>query len=256
MGPSRQLPDRPNLEHLRNEAKQRLKELRGQDASARLTDAQLLVAREYGFPSWRQLKATVDDRQRERVFEAARVGDLDTVRRALDAGFHPATTDASGHTLHQIAKTVGQPQIELLLREHQERDDRTAEMKRTVKALQDAATEGRIDDLRRLLDAHPDLLDARGVEFQKQTALHKAAAKNQIECVRLLLEHGADLDIRDYGDNAYALHFAAEAADLEVVRLLVEAGSDVVGEATTITSTCWGGQPAWAGCAKTSRSIS
>jgi ankyrin repeat protein len=230
MGPSRQLPDRANLEHLRNEAKQRLKELRGQHASARLTDAQLLVAREYGFPSWRQLKATVEGRQRERVFEAARVGDLGTVGRALDAGFHPATTDASGRTLHQIAKTLGQASIELLLREHQERDGRPANVKEAVKALQDAAAEGRVDDLRRLLDAHPDLLDARGVEFQKQTALHKAAAKNQLACVRMLLDHGADVDIRDYGDNAYPLHFAAESADLAVVRMLVEAGSDVVGE--------------------------
>jgi ankyrin repeat protein len=48
--------------------------------------------------------------------------------------------------------------------------------------------------------------------------------------VRLLLERGADVDIRDYGDNAYALHFAADAADLAIVTLLVEAGSDVVGE--------------------------
>jgi ankyrin repeat protein len=230
MGPSRQLPDRANLEHLRNEAKQRLKELRGRNASARLTDAQLLIAREYGFPSWRQLKATVEDRQRERVFQAVRVGDLETIRRALEGGFHPGTTDESGRTLHQIAKTLGQAQIELLLRNHQERDDRPAEVKRTVKALQDAAAEGRVDDLRQLFDAHPDLLDARGVEFQKQTALHKAAAKDRIGCVRLLLDYGADVDIRDYGDNAYALHFAAESADLEVVRMLVEAGSDVVGE--------------------------
>jgi ankyrin repeat protein len=230
MGPSRQLPNRPNLEHLRNEAKQRLKELRGQNAAARLTDAQLLIAREYGFPSWRQLKATVENGQRQRVFQAARAGDLDTVRRALEGGFHPGTTDESGRTLHQIAKTLGQTQIELLMRDHQERDERPADVKRTVKALQDAAAEGRADDLRRLLDAHPDLLDARGVEFQRQTALHKAAAKNQGACVRLLLELGADVDIRDYGDNAYAVHFAAESADLEVVRMLVEAGSDVVGE--------------------------
>ena len=230
MGPSRQLPARANLEHLRNEAKQRLKELRTTSAAARLTDAQLLIAREYGFPSWRQLKATVEDRQRERVFQAARVGDLETIRRALDGGFHPGTTDESGRTLHQIAKTLGQTQIELLMRDHQERDERPAEVKRAVKAVHDAAAEGRTDDLRRLLDAHPELLDARGVEFQRQTALHKAAAKNRIACVRLLLDHGADVDIRDYGDNAYALHFAAESADLEVVRMLVEAGSDVIGE--------------------------
>ena len=212
MGPRATFPIAPTSTHLRNEAKQRLKALRGQDVAARLTDAQLLVAREYGFPSWRQLKATVEDRQRERVFQAARVGDLETLRRALDGGFHPGTTDESGRTLHQIAKTLGQTQIELLLRDHQERDERPAEVKRAVKAIHDAAAEGRADISSRLLDAHPELLDARGVEFQKQTALHKAAAKNRSACVRLLLDHGADVDIRDYGDNAFALHFAAESA--------------------------------------------
>ena len=46
MGSSHELPARANLEHLRNEAKQRLKDLRARDAAARLSDAQLLVARE------------------------------------------------------------------------------------------------------------------------------------------------------------------------------------------------------------------
>lgn len=115
----RQLPERPDLEHLRNEAKQRLKELRGEQPAARLSDAQLLVARDYGFASWRQLKAAVDVGDRRRVFQAARDGDLDAVRRALDHGFHPGTTDESGRTLHQVAKTLGQTPIELLLREYQ-----------------------------------------------------------------------------------------------------------------------------------------
>ena len=43
MSAARQLPARPNLEHLRNEAKQRLDALRRDDASARLSDAQRLV---------------------------------------------------------------------------------------------------------------------------------------------------------------------------------------------------------------------
>jgi ankyrin repeat protein len=57
-----------------------------------------------------------------------------------------------------------------------------------------------------------------------------AAWRNRADCVRLLLQRGVDVRIRDYGDNAYALIFAAEAADLDVIRLLVEAGSDVIGE--------------------------
>jgi len=230
MAPSRELPGRANLEHLRNEAKQRLRELRERDADHRLSDAQLLVAREYGFPSWRRLKAAVDERERDRVFTAAREGDLDTVRRALEQGFNPGASDVSGRSLHQLAKTLGHTQLELLMREYQERDERSDEMKHAVKAIQDAAAEGRTDDLRRLLDTHPDLLDARGVDFNKQTALHKAAWKNRPECVRLLLERGADVRIRDYSDNAYALHFAAEDADLAIVRMLVEAGSDIDGE--------------------------
>jgi ankyrin repeat protein len=230
MGSSHELPARANLEHLRNEAKQRLKELRTRDAGARLSDAQLLVAREYGFPSWRRLKAAVDDRERDRVFAAARDGDLPAVRRALERGFNPGASDTSGRSLHQLAKSLGHTELELLMREYQERDERSDEVKQAVKAIQDAAADGRTDDLRRLLDEHPDLLDARGVDFNKQTALHKAAWKNRLECVRLLLERGADARIRDYGDNAYALHFAAEGADLAIVRMLVEAGSEIDGE--------------------------
>jgi ankyrin repeat protein len=230
MSSSHELPARANLEHLRNEAKQRLRELRARDAAARLSDAQLLLAREYGFPSWRRLKAAVDDRERERVFAAARDGDLQAVRRALERGFNPGASDAGGRSLHQLAKTLGHTELELLMRECQERDERSDEVKHTVKTIQDAAADGRTDDLRRLLDEHPDLLDARGVDFNKQTALHKATWKNRLECVRLLLERGADVRIRDYGDNAYALHFAAEGADLAIVRMLVEAGSEIDGE--------------------------
>ena len=46
MNASRQLPARANLEHLRNEAKQRLREMRTRDAALKLADAQLLIARD------------------------------------------------------------------------------------------------------------------------------------------------------------------------------------------------------------------
>ena len=225
-----QLPARPNLEHLRNEAKQRLKTMRAQDAAVRLADAQRLVAREYVFARWRQLKAAVDRQDRARVVDAVRAGDLDFVRRALAGGFHPGTTDDTGRTLHQLAKALGHEPIELLMREAQERDERAEDVKHAVRAIQDAAAEGRADDLRHLLDTHPDLLDARAVDAAGQTALHRAAVNDRIECVRLLLEDGADAGIRDYGDNATALHWAAYGADLRLVEMLVEAGADVVGE--------------------------
>ncbi len=47
---------------------------------------------------------------------------------------------------------------------------------------------------------------------------------------RLLIERGADLNRRDFPDNAAPLHFAAAHGDLETIRLLVEAGADVNGK--------------------------
>ena len=57
---SRNLPARPNLEFLKNEAKSRLDDLRRADPRTQLTDAQHAVAIDYGFASWPKLKAHVD----------------------------------------------------------------------------------------------------------------------------------------------------------------------------------------------------
>jgi ankyrin repeat protein len=54
------LPDRPNLEYLKKLAKEKLQDLQRADASAQLADAQLAVAREHGFASWRKLRAHLD----------------------------------------------------------------------------------------------------------------------------------------------------------------------------------------------------
>jgi ankyrin repeat protein len=54
------LPDRPNLEYLKKLAKEKLQDLQRAEASARLADAQLAVAREHGFASWRKLRAHLD----------------------------------------------------------------------------------------------------------------------------------------------------------------------------------------------------
>ena len=53
---SRPLPDRPNLRHLKDQAKDLLKA----GAAASITDAQFKIARLYGFASWPKLKAHID----------------------------------------------------------------------------------------------------------------------------------------------------------------------------------------------------
>lgn len=54
------LPERPSLDWLKKTAKQQLDALQASDPTAKLADAQRAVARHYGFPSWRKLKAHVD----------------------------------------------------------------------------------------------------------------------------------------------------------------------------------------------------
>jgi hypothetical protein len=57
---SRDLPWRPDFDHLRKQAKALLRAMRLQRAETTLADAQHAVAREYGFASWPKLKAHIE----------------------------------------------------------------------------------------------------------------------------------------------------------------------------------------------------
>ena len=230
------LPANPNLDWLRKAAKKRLAALRAAKPAARLYEAQLVVANGYGFKSWRALKAHVETvnpclPDRDRVFEAARTGDVEAVRRAFASGFDPGTPDRDGRTIHQIAKERRHEAIELLARDVQGGNTHSEAEIEAIQGIVGAAQSGDVGMLRERLDAHPDLIDALGGRgFQKATALHLAALRNQHAAMRLLIERGADLNSRDFPDNATPLHFAAANGDLETVRLLVEAGADAEGK--------------------------
>jgi ankyrin repeat protein/uncharacterized glyoxalase superfamily protein PhnB len=89
-----------------------------------------------------------------------------------------------------------------------------------------ACREGDEALLRSLLEARPSLTGER--DAAGSTGLHLAV--DHPECLRLLVAHGADPDLRDQGDNATALHFAAARGRLESVRVLLDAGADVHGK--------------------------
>lgn len=154
------LPDRASLEYLKKLAKERLRQMRRANPRARLSAAQLAVARDHGFPSWQGLKAEVDRRRSP----------------ALEAFFV-------------------------------------------------ACASGDLAALRDMLDRNPRLTRERNAEGA--TGLH--VALRHPDAVRLLLEHGADPNARDVGDNALPLHFAAGGGPLESARALLDAGSDVHG---------------------------
>lgn len=64
------LPRRPSLEWLRKRAKRLLADLRAATPDAHLFDAQLRLARDHGFSSWRVLKEHVDRVRKEGRFRA------------------------------------------------------------------------------------------------------------------------------------------------------------------------------------------
>jgi ankyrin repeat protein len=228
------LPANPNLDWLKKTAKQRLVQLRTSEPNTKLHEVQLALAHDYGFTSWRALKSHVDSltpafRDRDRVFEAARSGDVEAVRRAFASGFDPATQDSDGRTIHQIAKERRHEAIEVLARDLQGGKTRPDDEMQAIQSVMRAAQSGDLDALRAGLDANPQYLDVLGGGFEKATALHLAVLRNQHAAIRLLIERGADLDRREFPDNAAPLHFAAVHGDLETIRLLVEAGADVDG---------------------------
>ena len=81
-----ELPERASFEYLKKLAKDRLKELRRTDPRAKLATAQLSVARDHGFSSWRGLKAEVERRgatDLARFFQACAEGDAEALRGML-----------------------------------------------------------------------------------------------------------------------------------------------------------------------------
>ena len=78
------LPARPSLEFLKKLAKQQVVALRRQGKTTSLAAAQLTLARKYGFPSWRKLKAHVELLERAAAaVEAISSGDTKTLKRLL-----------------------------------------------------------------------------------------------------------------------------------------------------------------------------
>ncbi len=228
--PSRQLPDNPSLEHLRNEAKQLHRRVGHREPEAialahefhprldleafRLTDAQLVVARAYGFASWPRLRAFVAEAETSVVDRFLSLACL------TYAGDDPARRDEA---------------LALL-------DADTGLSRASIHA---AAAAGDVSAAAELLTHDPSLAEVRGGPQGWEPLLHAAYSRlpgrSTLQVARLLLEKGADPNagwIGEWGPPPFtaltgAFGYGEDAPnqpphqdELELARLLLDAGAD------------------------------
>lgn len=169
-------------------------------------------------------------KEAKRWLKAIRAGDSDAVSRLRRAYATAPAMPSLRDVQHAVALERGFPNWRGLIA----RAARPTSPARdaALVALLEAAVEGNVAQLRAVLDEHPDVINERGLlkgHSGMRTALHHAAETNE-DAVRLLLERGADPNIRDEGDWAFPIHFAAEKGNLPLVKLLVEHGADTNGQ--------------------------
>ena len=255
----RELPSEPNLDQLKNQAKDLLKAHNAGDPEAiqrvrenhptataaklRLSDAQLVIAREYGFASWPKLKKHVEQPSDPHALfhKAFKNNDAALLRKLLndypqfkarinepvgDFGA-PAITHACTRELLDVLLEAG-ADINAksnwwaggfaLVHSAKPELARYAVERGAKVDVHAAARLGMLDKVRELVSANPELVHARGGDGQ--TALHFAST---IQIAEYLLSRGADIDAHDVDHESTPAQYMLDGRQ-EITRYLAQRG--------------------------------
>jgi ankyrin repeat protein len=248
--PTRALREHPDLDQLKRQAKELLAAFctgkadalaevnahyRNADATTfALHDAQLVLARSYGFESWPKLKAFVDCVNVKRLVDAVRAGDLAQVSAMLKARPELVNTDMAENDEHRalhyavldrstemvrllmangadarkgiyphrdatsaltIARERGYDEIVTIIQEEEQRR-RQALCQTAVTPMQDDVTEAiwSGQEARAMEILERDPELSHASDRRGWTPLHAAAAVLNERLVAWLLDHGADVN--------------------------------------------------------------
>jgi ankyrin repeat protein len=259
------LPSHPSLEMQQKRAKNLLRAASQGDAEAwrriralhpkppaadamMLADAQLVIARGYGFESWAAMRRKIHSLTKtpvEQFHAALRADDAEHVRTLLagHADVRAAVNQPVPHGFGSRPAQIAKKNLEVIdvlieygadlnlksdwwagpfgLLEYGITPKEAAPLiaRGAIVDIFAAAHLGMFERVRELIEADPSLVHARGGDGK--TALHCA---RDIDIARYLIEHGADIDARDVDHESTPAQYLVREAPA-VARMLVDRGA-------------------------------
>ncbi|HEX7294313.1 MAG TPA: hypothetical protein VF251_01090, partial [Pyrinomonadaceae bacterium] len=242
--PVQQLPSNPSIENLRKQAKTLRNAVLANDRDAltrvrefhpkpnqpfQLSDAQLVVARSYGFASWAKLKLYVD-----------------VVARHT---FLPRESDTESRADHFVRLACLDYQSDRVERRERARELFAEDPSLAVENIFTATTVGDFKTVARMLQEKPALATTRGGPHNWEPLLYASYSRlnsttpghSTLEVARILLKHGGDPNAGFLWDGEYLFtaltgafgegergpkHQPEHQHCYELARLLLEAGAD------------------------------
>src|SRR5437899_279056 len=185
------LPSRPSLEHLRNEARDLHRERKATEPDAKLSSAQFAVAQSYGFPSWPKLREHVETINRY-FWPPVQAGSADEQADLVDRFLaHACPTNS-------VEARQGPLDAAALLDEHPEL---------ATASVHTMAAANEADALRAAIAADPTVVERLGGPHRWVPLLYAAYARvpghSTLDAARVLLDAGADPNAGSLWDGTF-----------------------------------------------------